>query len=121
MSARIRQAGSGWLSMVSLYGGARSVVGRGPEIIGRPGAAVEGYGFRHADGEGGPPDQRARGHGDESAEGVLPGDRLHEARPRELLPGGGRGRPARRRRPADGAEAVRRRGRRAAVLPEAGA
>ena len=45
----------------------------------------------------------------------------HEARPRELLPGGRRGCPARRRRPADGAQAVRGRRGRPAVLPEAGA
>ena len=44
----------------------------------------------------------------------------HEARPRALLPGRRRRGAARRRWPADGAQAVRGRRRRAAVLPEAG-
>ena len=57
----------------------------------------------------------------EPGQGLLPGDGLHQARPRPLLPRGRRRRAARRRRPADGAEALRRRRRRRAVLPEAGA
>ena len=61
----------------------------------------------------------SRGHDHEPAQGLLPGDRPHQARPRPLLPGRRRRRAARRRRPADGAQAVRRRRRRAAVLPEA--
>ena len=49
----------------------------------------------------------------------FPDGRHHQARPGEVLHGGGRWRPARRARPADGAEALRGRHRRRGLLPEA--
>jgi ATP-dependent DNA ligase len=75
---------------------------------------------------GGGCEDRRRGGGAlgervQSGEGVLSPDRAHQARPGAVLPGGrGRG-AARGGRAADGAEAVRERGRGGAVLPEAGA
>ena len=90
-------------------------------IIGRAVRDCRAVSCRHADGNRGPHDRRSRGDGHQPAQGLLPGDRAHQARPRPLLPGR-RGRSAaRRRRPADGAQAVRGRRRRRAVLPEAGA
>ena len=60
-----------------------------------------------------------RRHHHEPGQGVLPGRGLHEARPRQLLPGRRRRRPAGRHAPADGAQALRQRRRPGAVLPEA--
>ncbi len=73
----------------------------------------------HGQGNRGPQHRGSRGHDLQPPQGLLPGDRPHQARPRPLLPGRRRRRPARGGRPADGAQAVRRRRGRPAVLPEA--
>ena len=63
----------------------------------------------------------SRGSALQPGQGLLPGDGPHQAGPRPLLPrGGGRG-PGPSARATDDAEAVRRRGRRRVLLPEAGA
>ena len=64
-------------------------------------------------------DRRPRGRGQQPRQGVLPARRSHQAGPGPLLPRGGRRRAGRRPRPADGAQALRRRRREGAVLPEA--
>ena len=75
--------------------------------------------FAHGVPQGDPRDRRPRGHGLEPRQGLLPAGRAHQARRRALLPGRRRRRPGRCPRPADGAQALRRRHRPRAVLPEA--
>jgi drug/metabolite transporter (DMT)-like permease len=66
--------------------------------------------WRNAGSQGDSPDRRAEGAGQQPGQGLLPRDRPHEAGPRPLLPQRrGRG-TERRRRAADGAEALRARG-----------
>ena len=76
--------------------------------------------FGHALAQGDPRDRRPRDLDLQPAEGLLPGRRLHQARRRPLLPGRRRWRAGRGARPADGPQALRRRHRQGAVLPEAG-
>ena len=71
------------------------------------------------DAQGDARDRRPRGHDHQPRQGLLPAGRAHQARPRPLLPRGRRRGAARRPRPADGAQALRRRRREGAVLPEA--
>ena len=62
---------------------------------------------------------RPRGDDHQPRQALLPRAGRHEARARRVLPGGGRWRAAGRARPADGAQALRRRRRRGGILPEA--
>ena len=63
--------------------------------------------------------RRARGHGHEPGQGLLPGGRDHQARRRPLLRRGGGGRAARRGRTAQRARPLRERHPRRVLLPEA--
>ncbi len=105
--------------MCSGAGVAEIVAGRGARVDRRKGLTS-----RVDSADGGqvrdPGDRGPGGDHHQPGEGVLPEGGVHEAGPGAVLPGGGGGRAARRAGPANGAEAVRERRGRGAVLPETG-
>ena len=79
------------------------------------------YHLPHGAPQGSPRDRRPRGHHQQPGQGLLPRARPHQARSGALLRRRRRRGAGRGSRPPDGAQAVRRRDRCRAVLPEAGA